>query len=154
MVIVSAITNVFFSLIVIIIAVVELFFIRIGILDIVGIFLMGILNIIYACMRLYALRVQQRLIENNQVNYYNYENAEPEQSSGSRNYSLEDLFADLSLLGLTLHKKTLIKISYKWTYTYPVLLVKYQESALVGCPVVECRRLSPAVNLLLEPFRF
>ena len=52
MVIVSAITNVFFSLIVIIIAVVELFFIWIGILDIVGIFLMGILNIIYACMRL------------------------------------------------------------------------------------------------------
>ena len=80
MVIVSVITNVFFSLIVIIIAVVELFFIWIGILDIVGIFLMGILNIIYACMRLYALRVQQRLIENNQVNYYNYENAEPEQS--------------------------------------------------------------------------
>ena len=79
MVIVSVITNVFFSLIVIIIAVVELFFIRVGILDIVGIFLMGILNIIYACMRLYALRVQQRLIENNQVNYYNYENAEPEQ---------------------------------------------------------------------------
>ena len=63
MVIVSAITNVFFSLIVIIIAVVELFFIQIGILDIVGIFLMGILNIIYACMRLYALSVQQRLIE-------------------------------------------------------------------------------------------
>ena len=80
MVIVSVITNVFFSLIVIIIAVVELFFIRIGIWDIVGIFLMGILNIIYACMRLYALRVQQRLIENNQVNYYNYENGEPEQS--------------------------------------------------------------------------
>ena len=41
---------------------------------------MGILNIIYACMRLYALRVQQRLIENNQVTYYNYENAESEQS--------------------------------------------------------------------------
>ena len=80
MVIVSAITNVFFSLIVIIIAVVELFFVWIGILDIVGIFLMGILNIIYACMRLYVLRVQQRLIENNQVNYYNYENAEAEQS--------------------------------------------------------------------------
>ena len=80
MVIVSAITNVFFSLIVIIIAIVELFFIWIGILDIVGIFLMRILNIIYACMRLYALRVQQRLIENNQVNYYNYENAETEQS--------------------------------------------------------------------------
>ena len=79
MVIVSAITNVFFSLIIIIISVVELFFIQIGILDIVGIFLMGILNIIYACMRLYALRVQQRLIENNQVTYYNYENAEPEQ---------------------------------------------------------------------------
>ena len=79
MVIVSAITNVFFSLIVIIIAVVELFFVRIGILDIVGIFLMGILNIIYACMRLYTLRMQHRLIENNQVNYYNYENAEPEQ---------------------------------------------------------------------------
>ena len=50
MVIVSAITNVFFSLIIIIIAIVELFFIQIGILDIVGIFLMGILNIIYACM--------------------------------------------------------------------------------------------------------
>ena len=80
MVIVSAITSVFFSLIVIIIAVVELLFVRIGILDIVGIFLMGILNIIYACMRLYALRVQQRLIENNQINYYNYENTEPEQS--------------------------------------------------------------------------
>ena len=79
MVILSAITNVFFSLIVIIIAVVELFFVRIGILDIVGIFLMGILNIIYACMRLYALRMQQRLIENNQITYYNYENAEPEQ---------------------------------------------------------------------------
>ena len=79
MVIVSAITNVFFSLIIIIISVVELFFIQIGILDVVGIFLMGILNIIYACMRLYALRVQQRLIENNQVTYYNYENAEPEQ---------------------------------------------------------------------------
>ena len=79
MVIVSAITNVFFSLIMIIIAVVELFFIQIGIFDIVGIFLMRILNIIYACMRLYALRVQQRLIENNQVTYYNYENAEPEQ---------------------------------------------------------------------------
>ena len=59
MVIVSAITSVFFSLIIIIIAVVELFYIRIGILDAVGIFLMGILNIIYACMRLYALRVQQ-----------------------------------------------------------------------------------------------
>ena len=71
MVIVSAITNVFFSLIIIIISAVELFFILIGILDIVGIFLMGILNIIYACMRLYALRVQQRLIENNQVTYYN-----------------------------------------------------------------------------------
>ena len=40
---------------------------------------MGILNIIYACMRLYVLRVHQRLIENNQVTYYNYENAEPEQ---------------------------------------------------------------------------
>ena len=40
---------------------------------------MEILNIIYACMRLYALRVQQRLIENNQVTYYNYENAEPKQ---------------------------------------------------------------------------
>ena len=80
MVIILAIMNVFFSLIVIIIAVVELFFIWTGILDIVGIFLMGILNIIYACMRLYALRVQQRLIENNQVTYYNYENAEPEQS--------------------------------------------------------------------------
>ena len=79
MVIVSAITNVFFSVIIIIITVVELFFIQIGILDVVGIFLMGILNIIYACMRLYALRVQQRLIENNQVTYYNYENAEPEQ---------------------------------------------------------------------------
>ena len=79
MVIVSAITNVFFSLIIIIISVVELFFIWIGILDIVGIFLMGILNIIYACMRLYALRVQQMLIENNQVTYYKYENAEPEQ---------------------------------------------------------------------------
>ena len=79
MFIISAITNVFFSLIIIIISVVELFFIQIGILDIVGIFLMGILNIIYACMRLYALRVQQRLIENNQVTYYNYENAEPEQ---------------------------------------------------------------------------
>ena len=79
MVIISAITNVFFSLIIIIITVVELFFIQIGILDVVGIFLMGILNIIYACMRLYALRVQQRLIENNQVTYYNYENAEPEQ---------------------------------------------------------------------------
>ena len=79
MVIVSAITNVFFSLIIIIITVVELFFIQIGILDIVGIFQMGILNIIYACMRLHALRVQQRLIENNQVTYYNYENAEPEQ---------------------------------------------------------------------------
>ena len=78
--IVLAITNVFFSLIVIIIAVVELFFIQIEILDIVQIFLMGILNIIYTCMRLYALRVQQRLIENNQVTYYNYENAEPEQS--------------------------------------------------------------------------
>ena len=37
-------------------------------------------------MRLYALRVQQRLIEN-------------------KNYSLGDLFADLSLLELTLHKK-------------------------------------------------
>ena len=79
MFIVSAITNVFFSLIVIIIAVVELFFIWLGILDIVRIFLMGILNIIYACMRLYTLRVQQRLTENNQVNYYNYENVEPEQ---------------------------------------------------------------------------
>ena len=79
MVIVSVITNVLFSLIVIIIAIVELFFIQIGILDIVGIFLMGILNIIYACMRLYALRVQQKLIKNNQVNYYNYENAEPKQ---------------------------------------------------------------------------
>ena len=79
MVVVSATTNVFFSIIVIIISVVELFFIQIGILDIVGIFLMGILNIIYACMRLYAFRVQQRLIENNQVTYYNYENAEPEQ---------------------------------------------------------------------------
>ena len=100
MVIVSAITNVFFSLIVIITTVVELFFVWIGILDTVGIFLMGILNIIYACMRLYALRVQQRLIENNQVTYYNYENA------------------------------------------------------LVGHPVVECRHLSPVVNLLLEPFRF
>ena len=31
----------------------------------------GILNIIYACMRLYALRVQQRLTEDNQVIYYN-----------------------------------------------------------------------------------
>ena len=40
---------------------------------------MGILNIIYACMRLYALRVQQRLTEDNQVTYYNYENTEPEQ---------------------------------------------------------------------------
>ena len=79
MVIVLAITNVFFSLIVIIIAIVELFFIQIGILDIVRIFVMGILNIIYACMRLYALRVQHRLIENNQVKYYNYENAEAEQ---------------------------------------------------------------------------
>ena len=77
MVIISAITNVFFSLIIIIIAVAELFFIWIGILDVVGIFLMGILNIIYACMRLYALRVQQRLIGDNQVAYYNYENAEP-----------------------------------------------------------------------------
>ena len=79
MFVVSAITNVFFSLIIIIIAVVELFFIQIGILDVVGIFLMGILNIIYACMRLYALGVQHRLIENNQVTYYNYENAEPKQ---------------------------------------------------------------------------
>ena len=79
MVIVSAITNVFFSLIIIIITVVELLFIQIGTLDIVGIFLMGILNIIYACMRLYALREQQRLTEDNQVTYYNYENAEPEQ---------------------------------------------------------------------------
>ena len=79
MVIISAITNVFFSLIIIIITVVELFFVQIGILDIVGIFLMGILNIIYACMRLYALRVQQRLTEDNQVTYYNYENSEPEQ---------------------------------------------------------------------------
>ena len=57
----------------------ELFFIQIGILDVVGIFLMGILNIIYACMRLYALRVQLRLIENNQVTYYNYENTKPKQ---------------------------------------------------------------------------
>ena len=79
MVIVSVITNVLFSLIVIIIAVVELFFIQIGILDVVGIFLKGILNIIYSCMRLYALTVQQRLIEDNQVTYYNYENAEPKQ---------------------------------------------------------------------------
>ena len=79
MIIVSAITNVLFSLIIIIISVVELFFIWIGILDVVGIFVMGILNIIYACMRLYALRVQQRLIENDQVTYYNYENAEPDQ---------------------------------------------------------------------------
>ena len=79
MVIISAIINVFFSLIIIIIAIVELFFIQIGILDIVGIFLMGILNIIYASMRLYALRVKQRLIENNQVTYYNYENTEPKQ---------------------------------------------------------------------------
>ena len=53
------------------------------------------------CMRLYAFRVQQRLTEDNQVTYYNYENAEPEQLvQGSRNYSLGDLFADLSLLGL------------------------------------------------------
>ena len=80
MFIISAITNVLFALIIIIITVVELFFIQIGILDVVGIFLMGILNIIYACMRLYALRVQQRLTEDNQVTYYNYENAEPEQS--------------------------------------------------------------------------
>ena len=79
MVIVSAITNVFFSLIIIIITVVELSFVQIGILDIVYIFLMGILNIIYACVRLYALRVQQRLTEDNQVTYYNYENAEPKQ---------------------------------------------------------------------------
>ena len=79
MFIVSAITNIFFSLIVIIIAIVELFFIWIGILHIVGIFLMGILNIVYACMRLYVLRVQQWLIENSQVTYYNCENAEPEQ---------------------------------------------------------------------------
>ena len=47
MVIVSAVANVFFSLIIIIITVVELFFIHIGILDVVGIFLMGILNIMY-----------------------------------------------------------------------------------------------------------
>ena len=80
MVIVSVITNILFSLIVIIMTIVELFFIRIGLLDTVGIFLMGILNIIYVCMRLYALRLQQRLIENNQANYYNYENTEPEQS--------------------------------------------------------------------------
>ena len=71
MFIISSIANVFFSLIVIIITVVEFFFIQIGILDVVGIFLMGILSIIYACMRLYALRVQQRLIEDNQVTYYN-----------------------------------------------------------------------------------
>ena len=40
---------------------------------------MGILNIIYACMRLYTLRVQQRIIENNQVVYYDSENTQPEQ---------------------------------------------------------------------------
>ena len=106
MVIISAITNIFFSLIIIIITVVELFFIQIGILDIVGIFLMGILNIIYACMRLYALRVQQRLIENNQVTYYNNENTEPKQLvQEAENYSLGDLFTDLSLLRFILHKK-------------------------------------------------
>ena len=79
MVIVSAITNVFFLLIVIVIAVVELFFVWIGILDVVGIFLMGILDIIYACMRLYTLRVQQRIIENNQAVYYDSENIEPKE---------------------------------------------------------------------------
>ena len=40
---------------------------------------MGILNIIYACMRLYALRVEERLREDNQVTYCNYENAEPKE---------------------------------------------------------------------------
>ena len=69
----------FFSLIVIIIAVVNYFHSDRNFRHSWN-FPNGILNIVYACMRLYALRVQQRLIENNQINYYNYENAEPEQS--------------------------------------------------------------------------
>ena len=77
MVIVSAITNVFFSLVVIVIAVIELFYVRISLLDVIGIFVMGLLNIIYACLRLYALWLPQRAIENNQVVYYDTGDIEP-----------------------------------------------------------------------------
>ena len=63
MFIISAITNVFFSLIIIIILVVELFFIQIGILDIVGICLMGILNIIGVWIDTYV--IYERVLKKN-----------------------------------------------------------------------------------------
>ena len=77
MVLVSAIVNVFTSLIVVVISIVEYFYVRIGIIDVVGIFVMGLLNIIYSCIRLYALRLHQRANELNQVVYYDTEESEP-----------------------------------------------------------------------------
>ena len=38
---------------------------------------MGLLNIIYSCIRLYALRLHQRANELNQVVYYDTEESEP-----------------------------------------------------------------------------
>ena len=77
MVLVSAIVNVFTSLIVVVISVVKHFYVRIGIIDVVGIFVMGLLNIIYSCVRLYVLRLHQRANELNQVVYYDTEESEP-----------------------------------------------------------------------------
>ena len=75
MVIVSSVTNVFGSLVVI----VELFYVRIGLMDIIGIFVIGLLNIIYACLWLYPLRLHQRAIEQNWVIYYDMEDSEPQE---------------------------------------------------------------------------
>ena len=77
MVLVSAIVNVFTSLIVVVISIVKHFYVRIGIIDLVGIFVMGLLNIIYSCIRLYALRLHQRANELNQAVYYDTEESEP-----------------------------------------------------------------------------
>ena len=79
MVIVSAIMNVFSSLVVIVIAVIELFYVRIGLMDVIGIFVIGLLNIIYACLWLYALRLHQRAIEQNWVIYYDTEDSEAQE---------------------------------------------------------------------------
>ena len=47
-------------------------------MDIIGIFVIGLLNIIYACVQLYALRLHQRAIEQNYVVYYDTEGTESE----------------------------------------------------------------------------
>ena len=60
MVLVLTIFNIVFSLVVLIIAVIEYFWVGIGVTDLVGRFITCLLNIIYASVRIYTYQVYQR----------------------------------------------------------------------------------------------